>query len=76
MKNMVFIDAGNLFGAGLLGNAVQNVQRGLNRPTDEQRRSDVILGPLQYLFDLRPVSNIVKLNQPKGAPVTIRPSKF
>lgn len=35
MKNMVFIDAGNLFGAGLLGNAVQNVQRGLNRPTDE-----------------------------------------
>ena len=42
---------------------VQNVQRGLNRPTDEQRRSDVILGPLQHLFDLRPVSNIVKLNQ-------------
>lgn len=66
MKNMVFIDAGNLFGAGLLGNAVQNVQRGLNRPTDEQRRSDVILGPLQHLFDLRPVSNIVKLNGPKG----------
>jgi hypothetical protein len=63
MQNMVFIDARNLFGAGLLGNAVQNIQRGLNRPTDEQRRGDVILGPLQHLFDLRPVSNIVKFNQ-------------
>ena len=63
MQNMVFINAGNLFGAGLLGNAVQNIQRGLNRPTDEQRGGDVILRPLQHLFDLWPVSNIVKLNQ-------------
>jgi hypothetical protein len=76
MQNMVLIDAGNFFCAGLLRNAVQNIECGLYRPTDKKRGGDVIFRPLQHLFDLRPVGNIVKFNQTQRAPVTIRPSKF
>lgn len=60
---MMLIDAGNFFCAGLLRNAVQNIECGLYRPTDKKRRGDVIFRPLQHLLDLRPVGNIVKFNQ-------------
>ena len=53
MENMVFVYAGELFSAGLLGDAIQNIQCGLYRPTDKQRGRDVIFCPFQHLFDLR-----------------------
>ena len=63
MKNVVFVYARELFSAGLLGDAIKNIQCGLYRPTDKQCGGNVIFCPLQNLFDLRPVGDIVKFNQ-------------
>ena len=60
---MMLVNAREFVGAGLLRNAVEDIERGLDRPTDKQRRGDVIFRPLQHLFDLRPVSDIIKLHQ-------------
>ena len=61
---MVFIYAGNLFRAGLFRNTVENIKGSLYRPTDKQCGGDMIFCPLQYLLDLRPVGNVIKLNKP------------
>ena len=63
MKNVVFVYAGELFSAGLFRDTIKNIQCRLYRPTNKQGGRDVIFCPLQHLFDLRPVGNIVKFNQ-------------
>ena len=60
---MMLVNAREFVGASLLRNAVEDIERGLYRPADKQRRGDVIFRPLQHLFDLRPVSDIIKLHQ-------------
>ena len=63
VQDMVFVYAREFFGAGLFRNTVEDIQCSLNRPTDEKRGGDVIFCPLQHLFDLRPVGNVIELHQ-------------
>ncbi len=65
LQRLVWVNAGELHLARHLGNAVQDVQRRLYRPAHEQRGGNVVLGPVDHAFDLRPVGNIAEIDQPQ-----------
>lgn len=63
LQEVMLINAGKFIAAGLLRNAVEDIECCLHGPTDEKRGGDVIFCPCQHLLDLRPVGNIVELDQ-------------
>ena len=63
VKNVMLVNAGEFVAAGLFWNTVENIECGLYRPTDKQRRRNVIFCPLQHLLDLWPIGNVVEFHQ-------------